>query len=362
MELGGDGMIRELLAEVGSINYDRTGNLSQPIFDVLRSIAGEVAKIAPGHYEVPISKGVGALPRGLWISILDPEVTTSPTQGTYVVLLFNEDRTRVSLSLNQGVTAVRAHARATNARPKEILRQEAARFRQLLDIDASDLEIGIELGAGELVTMYEAGNVYAKTWALRDLPSDEQIETELRRFLDIYVDAVSAKDDALQLGTSVLPPRDPQAVPKTRQREFRPKDDSDYRVRIQIVEQVRTRSHETLVARLGKWAIGRGFDPNTSEHPRDLILHRDEGPDCLVEVKVFPVGRPREGLRECIGQLFEYRHFFDTPDAPLIAALSEDPGAAYVELLTSLKIATVWPDGLHTWRGCDMARELGLVD
>jgi hypothetical protein len=41
-------------------------------------------------------------------------------------------------------------------------------------------------------------------------------------------------------------------------------------------EQVRSRSHRSLVRRLGQWARGRAVEPNTNVHPRDRLPHRDD--------------------------------------------------------------------------------------
>lgn len=356
-------MIAELLTQVGALGYDYRGQRTQPIFTSLRGIANELAAIVPSHYLIPISEGVGGLPVALWVSILDPEVTRTPTQGTYVVFLFNEERTRVCLSLNQGVTAASERAHQQRLKAKELLAREAQTIRSLLDAEEiNGLETELDLGKSRLPTLYAAGNICARTWSLNEPPSDEEIHAEVRRFINLYAEAVQAKELAVLKGRASLPPRDPSVAPDTRQREFKPKSHADYRAHIAAAEQVRTRTHEALVRRLGEWAMVRGFTPNTNVHPRDLMLHRDIGIDCLVELKVFPTGRPKEGLRECIGQLFEYRHFYTTDDTALVAALSEHPGDAYLELLSSLSIAVVWPHGPHDWRGTDQAVDLGLVD
>jgi len=354
-------VLKALLKQVGDLDYDLKGSLSQPIFDVLAEIGNEVAASIPSHFDTKFSKGIGGRPFGLWVAILDPDITNTPTTGTYVVFLFNEARTEVSLSLNQGVTAAVQRAKQSGQSAKQLLRDDAEVVRNLLSADVHDLVTDLHLGNGDLVRKYEAGNIYAKTWSLSDLPEDEVIALELVRFMGLYRDAVVAKDIAVLRGAAQLPARDPKKIPD-QPREFKPKNDADYKAHIKSAVQSKSRFHETLVRKFGDWVAERGFEPNTRVHPRDLVLHRDEGPDCLVEVKVFPTGRPLKGTRECIGQLFEYRHFFGTPDVLLVAALSENPGDAYVDLNTSLGIATVWPDQGDRWSGCHLARELNLVD
>jgi hypothetical protein len=355
-------MITQHLAQVGVADYDHRGSLSQPIFQTLRDLREGLRGSVPSHFDITWSRGAGVPPLGLWVSILDPDVTTSPTRGTYVVFLFNRDRTQVSLSLNQGVTAASERARELGVRSKDLLRSEAEIVRGLLGAETDDLEPVIELGPGDLLGKYEAGNIYAKTWPLDSLPSDETIEHFVHRFLGLYADAVVAKEVAILRGAAQVPPREPDVTPKVRQREFKPKDDSDYKANIKAAVQTRSRSHETLIRSLGSWAQGRGFEPNTNLHPRDLVLHQAQGPNYLVEVKVFPPGRPLRGTRECIGQLFEYKHFYGSPDEALIAAFSENPGDAYIGLNQAIGIATVWPDGYGVWRGCELARGLNLVD
>lgn len=356
--------LRELIKQVGETDYDHHGNRDQPTFQFLQAIADELAGMVPSHYLVRISEGVGNLPRGLWVSILDPDVTTTPTKGTYVVFLFNAARTHVTLSLNQGVTEATKRSSKLGMTAMELLRREAATARKLLEptTDVDALETDVALGTGTLQRKYEAGNIYGRTWPLTMLPADDELRAQVDRFLSLYSDVVPLRESAVLSGTAELPPRDPDLAPKSREREFKPKSDADYRARITATEQTRSRSHEGLVARLGEWAQVRGFDPNTNVHPRDLVLHRDDAEDCLVEVKVFPPGRPKVALRECIGQLFEYRHFYHQDDKPdLVAALSEHPGAAFLDLFDTLNVAVVWPDGSDAWTGTRRAKDLGLA-
>ncbi|WP_025272498.1 MrcB family domain-containing protein [Haloglycomyces albus] len=357
-------MIRELFEEVGKTTYNYRGNRDQAVFQILKDLSSQLEAIVPPHFITKISQGVGSLPMGLWVGILDPDVTTSPTRGIYVVFLFNEDRTEVSLSLNQAVTAAGQRAKTMPISTKTLLRHEAETIRRLLKEDTHGLTTTLHLGASKRVSEYEAGNIFGKTWTLDAMPPDDEIIRELARFLDLYANVIAASENAVLQGHLRLPPREPTAIPETRQRKFTPKNGDEYRAQIKSVTQTRQRSHERLIASLGIWAGERGYEPNTNVHPRDLLLHHDQGPDCLVEVKVFPTGRPYLGIRECIGQLFEYREFYQDPrdNTRLVAALSENPGDAYLSLLFSLDIATLWPISPHTWHGCNLARQFGLID
>jgi hypothetical protein len=50
-------------------------------------------------------------------------------------------------------------------------------------------------------------------------------------------------------------------------------------------EQVRSRSHQSLVRRLGSGPAGGALEPNTNVHPRDHFLHRDDVSRLEVGVK-----------------------------------------------------------------------------
>jgi MrcB-like, N-terminal domain len=270
--------------------------------------------------------------------------------------------TKVCLSLNQGVTAATEQAKVEGIPATTLLRREAAAIRRAFDGEIDDLEADISLGTSTLVRKYETGNIAGLTWELGALPPETELDEALQRFLDLYVEAVAIRDRLRQLGAGglTLPARATTGNDNNRERRFEPKNAAEYLAHIGAQEQVRSRSHEALVDRLGKWARHRGFEPNTNVHPRDLMLHHDHGA-LLVEVKVFPAGRPRRAVRECIGQLFEYQRFLGPPAATLVAALSEDPGEVFVDLLTSLDIAVVWPRR-NIWVGSAKAAEVGLAD
>lgn len=326
----------------------------------IQDLARELQSLVPAHYEVHWSQGVGGLPVGLWAAILDPDVTQTPTKGLYVVFLYSQDRRSLSLSLNQGVTAAKARAKETGQRPRDLLRAEAVAIRSALDSLPADLETEIELGPGGLLPDYEAGNIVAKSWAVESIPDD--LQSDLDRLLGLYSSAVMAREDALVRTSdpAALPPRDPARPRRPVTPEFKPKDASSYKAHIKEQDLRKNRTHERIVDRVGKYLLGRGFAPNTNVHPIDLEATRPDHDPIMIEVKYFPAGHPRESVRQAIGQLYEYRHFYGTPDQPLAVVLSEHPGGAYVDLLTDLGLAVMWPDG-HSWAGNQQADLLALT-
>lgn len=147
-------------------------------------------------------------------------------------------------------------------------------------------------------------------------------------------------------------------------RFFRPKNAADYTTHIIGCEVFKERRHELLISDYGHFVAGRGWSPNTLVHPRDLVLTRGPaGGEWLVEAKAIRRGNATKAVREAIAQLFEYRHFFyaDAP-IPVLLGLFDGPvGGAYLELLSTLGLETVWRDG-SVWRGSPGATAAGLAD
>src|SRR6516225_3180495 len=83
-----------------------------PLGTFIRHGAAEAVSDALGElgsgFLVEGSAGAGNRAAVPWISIFDPVITTTATQGYYVVYLFHTNEPIVHLSLNQGTTSVRA--------------------------------------------------------------------------------------------------------------------------------------------------------------------------------------------------------------------------------------------------------------
>jgi hypothetical protein len=274
--------------------------------------------------------------------------------------------------MNQGVTAHRDRFRAlSDPRPGQAAVQELEReselLRDALQSDLSGLISTINLGEdGFLARGYEAGNVIAEEYDVRDLPEERTLRADLERFLAIYKEVIEVRDRVLveQPGRLHLPTRTSAAAARSDVRRppvFRPKDASDYVANISQHQQRRTRKHEELVLRFGKHARERGWTGATNVHPRDLVLSK-ASQEVLVEAKTVP-NNAELAVREAIGQLFAYRHFIyrarGQSDPILLALFAEPVGDAFATLLTDLGITTGWFSD-RTWRGT--ARLDGLLE
>ncbi|PPE65118.1 MrcB family domain-containing protein [Caldimonas caldifontis] len=138
------------------------------------------------------SPGQGNWARAPWAAIYDRFVTDSAQDGYYVVYLVREDFKGIYLSLNQGVTSTR---KQYGAEAKSALRVRAADFLARLGSQSAGLVTGqIDLassGPANLSAYYEAGNICSLLYPSDGLPQDEVLESDLRRFVDLYFSLVS---------------------------------------------------------------------------------------------------------------------------------------------------------------------------
>lgn len=145
--------------------------------------------------------------------------------------------------------------------------------------------------------------------------------------------------------------------------DFKPKDSAAYQAVVKQAVQVKQRTHEDVLKRYGDWCNTWGLRAVTvGAHPRDLLvrgLHRE----VLAEIKVVYNGNATDAVRAAGAQLLMYSHFLYAADQqPLrLAVFSETIGAAYVDFLESLEIASAWPSAT-TWAGSATAVKLGLAE
>lgn len=367
--------MREILELPLRLGYSHKLARSQPAQVQLEARARSLGQaVAQQGYKVRCSGTAPNLPIVPWIAVLDPDITTTAKSGLYVVYLFSADLSRVYLTMNQGATA-RYDAWKQLPRPKGVsvdtatineleLISKAIRD-ELDDTLLSSTLPSIHLGSASFYPMaYEAGTIAAVEYSTSNLPSEAQLVSDLQKFLDIYdasVDAL-AELNARAPETFVLPAFHVESRRTEPNPKFAPKSADDYVVQIQQRVQVRSRRHEAIVESFGVHAREKGWEPRTNVHPMDLLLQRNKD-KILCEIKVVKANSSL-AVRESIGQLYEYRHFFAErvgKSSPLLAVFSSSVGAAYVELLNELRIGSVWTTEESNWEGSADAVALGLV-
>jgi 5-methylcytosine-specific restriction enzyme A len=161
------------------------------------------------------SPGQGNWARAPWAAVYDRFITESAQDGYYVVYLVREDFAGIYLSLNQGVISAR---KQYGSEAKPALRVRAADFLARLGPLSAGLITGeIELaasGSANLSAYYEAGSVCSVYYSRGSLPSDDVLQADLRRLVDLYFGLVSrepqlyeradAEEDETSLGDEDL--------------------------------------------------------------------------------------------------------------------------------------------------------------
>lgn len=179
--------IRRLATEYA---YERAKPFAGSAFGdfVRHDIALEAKKLVSGWpFDLKVKASVG---QGLWASVpwlafFDPLVTETATKGYYVVYLINPDAQTISLSMNQGTTAVINEFGQT--RGHEVLKRRARDIADRVHDFASRFSEGpIDLSSlAGLPAGYEAGHSFGRVYHANAL-NDDQLSADLQQMLLAY--------------------------------------------------------------------------------------------------------------------------------------------------------------------------------
>jgi 5-methylcytosine-specific restriction protein A len=158
-----------------------------PLGIFVRHELSEVVRETVGEpWVVKGSVGNGQWAETPWVSVFDPQVTTSAQRGYYVVYLFDQIGRHVYLSLNQATTEIKEQFGPLFI---QVLQDRANRAIESLHVANLDgLSFGpIDLTGGAPLTRgYAAGNIAAYRYDTNDFPSDAVLTRDLIRLLDLY--------------------------------------------------------------------------------------------------------------------------------------------------------------------------------
>ncbi|WP_059008683.1 MrcB family domain-containing protein [Streptomyces specialis] len=302
-----------------------------------------------------------------WIGVFDPDINEKPREGLYLAYIFAKDLKSVTLTVQQGAEGLardlgktqKAHMRLrANAE-----RLQAAMLQEVLDGWREKPRLGVEKTDWR-PTAYQEASIAARRYEIPHLPAEADLRDDLweaARILQLAaaVDRETWHSDAEEQPPTRTVKKWTEQPPSKRLSGFRPKSDSDYIAHTPERTQVRTRRHETLISEFGKYIQTQGFEANTQVHPRDLMLTTITE-EWLVEAKVVTNQNPTKAVREAVGQLFEYRHFFCRESDPHLLALFTEDILTYADYLETLGIGSAWktPEG---WSGSRSAIEWGIV-
>ncbi|MCX3286054.1 DUF3578 domain-containing protein [Streptomyces sp. NEAU-H22] len=364
--------LRDLLIRIAEI-YDATALAANdvPGQALLRTVRGRGDLPLPQGFTADGHGGQGFATSTPWIGVYDPAINAEPHEGLYLAYIFSADLSAVTLTLQQGVTSLK---RSIPQRPqlRGELTRRAKRLRAALPPAlASSWNHTPDFGSKDWrPRSYEASSVAARRYEIVNLPTEEVLQADLLEASKLLRDAAAAQRVYLQM------PRADEPVVEYAGEEhvsdgpldgFCPKDSSDYYVHLKGGRRRRTRRHEELIKDFGIHSVACGYTPIIAGmHPRDLVLHRNVSSvkrAWLVEGKTVSNGNATEAVRQAIGQLFEYSHFWHEmrgePKPHLIALFSEGIGH-YAEYLEAHGVASIWRDG-DDWGGSPSAASWGLV-
>lgn len=144
------------------------------------------------RYLVDGSPGQGVWAGVPWAAIFDRLVTESAQDGYYLVYLFKEDLSGIYLSLNQGITSIKAQYGAS---AKEALRVRASDFLARLGRATDGLVLGpLDLAVttkSSLGAFYEQGAICSLHYPCKAIPPDDVLKADLHKFLYLYHTLVS---------------------------------------------------------------------------------------------------------------------------------------------------------------------------
>ena len=137
-------------------------------------------------YLIKGSTGQGNWVTVPWLAIFDRTITTSATQGVYIVYLLSSDGQTLYLTLNQGCTALKKQVgKAEAIRQMRAIAQEVTRNINCKDFDtASPISLGSNLP--DLAQLYEFGCICFKKYTQKNVPDDTTLLKDLFDMIDIY--------------------------------------------------------------------------------------------------------------------------------------------------------------------------------
>lgn len=175
------------------------------------------------NYLITGSVGQGNWATIPWLGIFNKNITTTATQGVYIVYLLAEDGNSLYLTLNQGCTKTRnGHSRKETIR---MLREEAKKIIACIDSRgfATDEEINLGDSSKEPVELYQKGTIFYKKYTKGNVPEEAELQADLSRMMDIYGEYAekmakepeNKSDNQSDMNPKAAPDEDPEAGPDT---------------------------------------------------------------------------------------------------------------------------------------------------
>ncbi|CAM3955142.1 hypothetical protein VA7868_04533 [Vibrio aerogenes CECT 7868] len=184
-------MLKELFEEItqGWNQATKEQFTGHPLARTFRQdLEDQISQIASEYnpsYIVKASVGAGNWANVPWISILDPDITTTTQDGIYPVYLFKADGSGIYLSLIQGTTnpTKRLGKSAAEARAKDIKEMLLQKLTGLKSWGIETISLNATTSLGK---SYEQPSIIAKYYDAKAIPNDELLKKDLLELFDFY--------------------------------------------------------------------------------------------------------------------------------------------------------------------------------
>ncbi len=159
-----------------------------------KTIAAEIEAsglFEPEQYKVSGSVGKGGWAEIPWVAVYKLSETDTLHHGFFIVYIFSADLSKLYLTVNQGsVLYFETHTKAeTNA----YIRGSSDAVIANMDsggFDAGPIDLGTKSNVGRFL---ENGCMFSLEYDVANLPSDEDMFSDLRKAKDLYLDALETK-------------------------------------------------------------------------------------------------------------------------------------------------------------------------
>ena len=154
----------------------------------------ETGIVDQSKYLITGSVGQGNWAMVPWICIFDKRITTSATKGIYIVYLLAKDGKTLYLTFNQGCTDIRKNHSKTET--IKIMRDKAGEIIERIDSRGFATDENINLGEKltDLGEMYQKGTIFYTKYEQGKVPSEEVLQSDLRKMMEIYKDYVDGPE------------------------------------------------------------------------------------------------------------------------------------------------------------------------
>jgi hypothetical protein len=219
-------------------NYKLGGKADKrnPVHDlVLNDIPGILKSWAPefDQYIFKGSEGEGNLTKTPWFAVLNPDITDTARKGYYIVYLFDESLQKLILAIGFGVTQFEnRYGGGKKIYPALNLAVENMRMNSSYLTNSVLIKSGSRTNIEALsltttgdkrLSEYEKCAIYALSYDLQTLPTDELMKSDFLEYLDLYSQMseslLIADDDAYVLESKMPFAQSSDVIEK----EFKPR-------------------------------------------------------------------------------------------------------------------------------------------